>query len=895
MNMNKSVSKTYFLIAFILLFLAKSGWSQSDWQLNPRLSYYTVESEAEALLVVPEDYQQKRISITLSLNGQLIFRGDTIAGETSLRFPITSWTDQPGEAKLVVWIEGEQLNKEIISHLVRLVPKKNGVQFDRLTGGLLVNQLPYYPFGFYCYSPVQSTLAEEEVVRGFNMMSPYQKIEEKTREERKSYMDRCASLGMKVHYNLLSVAGGGGVASGRNPGQSANEKYLLLRDEVNAFKDHPALLAWYISDEPTGHGESPDSLAQVYDLIKSIDPYHPITIVFMAPMQARKYAKAMDIVMADPYPVPNQPIRTVGNVARNLKKEFVGEKPVWMVPQAFGGSEWWGREPSIREIRAMTWLSVLEGATGIQYFVRHGQNGFPKSTSTWGECGTIALEIQEILPFLLKGFKIDVITSNTEHVRVTAREYLGDLLIIAVNEDNHPKSIEILTGFGLEGSKVDVLFEDRQLPAEGESINDIIDGYGRRVYRLSGYHDSSKNMSGNLILDSGFEDITSPGIPSACYAAVGSDKGANCFLDTRVTYEGRHSLRMTTPQKNKGMSLSFFPVRMRSGSGYTLSVWARLDTNSIIDVKRTFWQRLFGKNKFEGNQFHMSIGDYAQEKFRLTSEWACYKIRFNIDDMGTETIKVGAKLELLSQGTAWFDQIELYPDPEIKYGLNTSSGEFEVTATSSEPNTELRYNLTGELPTVYDNLLDGSIFLNQTANVAVGCFEGDELLNWSARSFFIHAAIGKSVSYRTGYTGRYSAGGEFGLVDGIRGTRDYLDGKWQGFMGQDMEATIDLMETKRLDEIIAGCLQDTRSWIFMPGSVQAYGSIDGEDYILLGESFNDVSQKATGAIKKDFKITFPKAAFRYIRIRAKNIGICPDWHNGKGQAAFLFMDELVVQ
>ncbi|MBT4401358.1 MAG: hypothetical protein HOD37_17910, partial [Bacteroidetes bacterium] len=146
-----------------------------------------------------------------------------------------------------------------------------------------------------------------------------------------------------------------------------------------------------------------------------------------------------------------------------------------------------------------------------------------------------------------------------------------------------------------------------------------------------------------------------------------------------------------------------------------------------------------------------------------------------------------------------------------------------------------------------------------------------------------------------GYTGRYSAGGEFGLVDGIRGTRDYLDGKWQGFMGQDMEATIDLMETKRLDEIIAGCLQDTRSWIFMPGSVQAYGSIDGEDYILLGESFNDVSQKATGAIKKDFKITFPKAAFRYIRIRAKNIGICPDWHNGKGQAAFLFMDELVVQ
>ena len=36
-------------------------------------------------------------------------------------------------------------------------------------------------------------------------------------------MDRCAELGMKVHYNLLSVSGGGGVDS-KTAGLSAEEK-----------------------------------------------------------------------------------------------------------------------------------------------------------------------------------------------------------------------------------------------------------------------------------------------------------------------------------------------------------------------------------------------------------------------------------------------------------------------------------------------------------------------------------------------------------------------------------------------------------------------------------------------------------------------------------------------
>jgi hypothetical protein len=34
---------------------------------------------------------------------------------------------------------------------------------------------------------------------------------------------------------------------------------------------------------------------------------------------------------------------------------------------------------------------------------------------------------------------------------------------------------------------------------------------------------------------------------------------------------------------------------------------------------------------------------------------------------------------------------------------------------------------------------------------------------------------------------------------------------------------------------------------------------------------------------------------RYIRIVAKNRGVCPKWHPGKGDRAWLFADEVVVE
>jgi hypothetical protein len=332
----------------------------SSFKVYPRLSFYTYEKSGEFLLHVPAGLSRSFLSVAIKAGEKTIAIWNGKPDKSILRIPFAielSPSVYRTAARISVQ-SGSKITYLATTELIILSYKANEVKADRLTGGIIVNRRQFFPFGFYCYSPVSPTLPEEEIVKGFNMISPYQTILPETLRERKAYMDRCAELGMKVHYNLLSLAGGGGVDS-KTVALSAEEKKQRLIEEIKTFMNHPALLAWYISDEPNGYKIPPESLEDIYFTVKATDPWHPVSMVFMAPfLSSKKYAKALDIVMADPYPVPNYPITLVGDVAGQLRTEFTGKRSVWMVLQAFGGGEWWGREPTLQEMRSMTWQCV---------------------------------------------------------------------------------------------------------------------------------------------------------------------------------------------------------------------------------------------------------------------------------------------------------------------------------------------------------------------------------------------------------------------------------------------------------------------------------------------------------------------------------------------------------
>jgi hypothetical protein len=495
------------------------------------------------------------------------------------------------------------------------------------------------------------------------MISPYQKILPETLKERKAYMDRCAEIGMKVHYNLLSVSGGGGVAS-KIEGISESEKRERLISEIKTFMDHPALLAWYISDEPNGNKIPPAQLEEICRTIKETDPWHPLSAVFTAPfLSSKKYAGAFDIVMADPYPVPKSSVSQVGDITSQLRSEFEGKKPVWIVPQAFGGGEWWGREPTIQEMRSMTYQAIVNGARGIQYFVRHGLNSFPKSTSAWNECGRMAMEIAEITPWLLSDEKTLQVRALSKNLLISSALHERQLLIIVVNLLNSPRKIDI----NIQGSTTGparVLFENRSVSIWSGTFSDYLPASGSQVYLVDTQvlKEPVKPFKDNLLIDPGFEDVSSPGVPASSYAWSEGDRGATFFLDTREHFEGNHSLRLITPQENKGSRLRFFPVNIAKGRTYMLSIWAK--TDSGINIKN-------GTLYFE-----LGLGEFGSTRFYPGNEWKQFVTSVTIPADTIPSPRANAILRMPGKGTAWFDMIQVFEAKDINNSVNPDINEF---------------------------------------------------------------------------------------------------------------------------------------------------------------------------------------------------------------------------
>ncbi|MGD0341836.1 MAG: hypothetical protein ABSA76_09045 [Bacteroidales bacterium] len=642
------------ILIFLLLIISQSIISQATkneiFRIITRYSFYSYEKSGELLLHVPDNLIHSNISVIVTINGELTGSWKGVPGKKIIRIPIIL-NLKPSHYRLAADISasGKSYRYQAEADLLVLDYKPNEVKTDRLTGGLIVNKRQFFPFGFYCYSPVYPTLPEDEAVRGFNLISPYQKIMPETIKERKAYMDRCAELGMKVNYNLLSVSGGGGVNS-KIDGLTDSRKRELLINEINTFKDHPALLAWYISDEPNGNNIPPDSLIKIYKLIKEIDPWHPVSVVFMAPFLASvKYADAMDIIMADPYPVPDLPVTVVGNVAGQLANAFVGQKPVWIVPQAFGGGEIWRREPTLQEIRSMTYQAIINGSRGIQYFVRHGLNLFPKSTGTWSECGRMAVEIAELAPWLLSDEESIPVSSGSPDVIAKSYVHEGRLLILGVNRTNAPVRVSFSISRSLRG-KAKVIFENRLLAMNGGSFSDVLSSYGSQAYivDLKPVKESVKPWTRNLIIDPGFEDTSSPGIPASCYARGNGERGATYFLDSREHIEGYHSLRLITPTDNGSAKLRFFPVTVRNGARYMISVFAKTDKEQGLNI-----------NMSKPHYFNISLGDFGTARFKLEGEWKQYVTFVTIPYFTDLTPKTNVILQMPSAGVGWFDLLQV--------------------------------------------------------------------------------------------------------------------------------------------------------------------------------------------------------------------------------------------
>lgn len=225
-------------------------------------------------------------------------------------------------------------------------------------------------------------------------------------------------------------------------------------------------------------------------------------------------------------------------------------------------------------------------------------------------------------------------------------------------------------------------------------------------------------------------------------------------------------------------------------------------------------------------------------------------------------------------------------------------GQAVVTLRTVFNDQDIYYTVDGRKPLIGENHYTSSFTLEQATMVRAATKNAMEEEVISEQYVLIHKGMRKisklNTEYAT-YRPQYAAAGRMALADGIMGSESYLDGRWQGYWGQDIDVEFDFGKVTSLSHFKTHFFQDVYDWIMSPQTVEIYTSKDGKNYQLHRKltvpnvDYNSSSKGIYTLQDDDLKIKS-----RYVRVVIKNGGVLPSWHQAAGQASYIFCDEIIL-
>ncbi|MFA6457673.1 MAG: GH92 family glycosyl hydrolase, partial [Bacteroidota bacterium] len=232
--------------------------------------------------------------------------------------------------------------------------------------------------------------------------------------------------------------------------------------------------------------------------------------------------------------------------------------------------------------------------------------------------------------------------------------------------------------------------------------------------------------------------------------------------------------------------------------------------------------------------------------------------------------------------------------PFLTSGERVFRDSISVSVAALAESTRIYFTTDGSDPRISKRPYTTPIVLTSSTPVKAVCL-ANGIFSKVVTSNFNKIPEGRTITLNSVFHHSYTGGGALGLIDSIKGSSNFHTDAWQGYEGKDFEAVIDLGSYQHITSISASFLQNTGSWIFFPSIIDYYISSDGIAYTKVFTAETAADEKNSSDSIKDFPVTLNKLTARYVKVSAKNVGVCPEWHIAAGGKAWLFIDEISIQ
>lgn len=386
-----------------------------DLKVRPRMNLYTPSDDRGSLIVDSEisythgepwetkEHDSQSLHIEISIEETHLLLTHSIPVNTSsneLELPLYNLVPrfEPYRVTLKANRQDGSRAYTATTDLYHLPSRTDGgsiTKLDSLYGGLLVQDYtkdssqwsPLLPYSYYVSWDgwLKKSLSNVQSFKdqGYNIIHIVPNAglanEAFNFTELNMFLDKCDEVGLWVMYDM----------------RWTYQNLTSVQYQVDLLKTRKSMLLWYTGDEPDGQSDPLNATKIAYDLIKSIDPWHPVSLCLNCyNFYYEEYSSGADIILSDVYPIAvNTSWSTVYDTVCNTTygccgcddchgdmedisnrlgifaeyQSWVGSSPktFWGVPMAFGNESYWTRYPTAAEEVTMTMLNLNHNAKGI--------------------------------------------------------------------------------------------------------------------------------------------------------------------------------------------------------------------------------------------------------------------------------------------------------------------------------------------------------------------------------------------------------------------------------------------------------------------------------------------------------------------------------------------------
>jgi beta-N-acetylhexosaminidase len=224
---------------------------------------------------------------------------------------------------------------------------------------------------------------------------------------------------------------------------------------------------------------------------------------------------------------------------------------------------------------------------------------------------------------------------------------------------------------------------------------------------------------------------------------------------------------------------------------------------------------------------------------------------------------------------------------QVLPAVENQNGKVFLKLECEVPNADIRYAL-GDTPIEKAKKYTQPIPFNESTTFKATVFSGKATNTITTGEVTFHKAIAKKMSYSPLYHKKYQGQGEMTLTNVVRGSKNFLDGQWLGWLGDDVTLTLDLDQNTNISEVRIGAMDYQAAGIYFPIKFEVAISTDGKNYREVATHNEPCVVRGKPSLK-DFILKFNPQDARYIKLSLKNVKTPP-----KGGDAWLFIDEVLV-